>query len=68
MKKMLAVVFTMLLGATLSLAQATGGSTDTKTADKKPATTKSGKKATAHKGGKKSKKNSSDTTGTATPK
>ena len=61
MKKILAVVFTMMLGATLSLAQATAGSTDTKTTDKKPAT-KSGKKATAHhKGGKKSKKSSSDT-------
>jgi len=63
MKKILTVVFTMLLGATLSMAQATAGSTDTK----KPATTKSGKKATAHKGGKKGKKSSGGTT-TPAPK
>ena len=68
MKKILTVVFTMLLGATLSMAQATGGTTDTKTTDKKPATksAKSGKKASAHKGGKKTKKSSSDTS--TTPK
>ena len=68
MKKILTVVFTMLLGATLSFAQAAGGSTDPKPTDKKPATksAKSGKKASAHKGGKKSKKSSSDT-GTTTP-
>jgi hypothetical protein len=62
MKKVLTVVFAMLLAGTLSFAQATGGSTDTKT----PTTAASGKKATkthkAHKGGKKSKKNSGGTT------
>ena len=64
MKKLLTIAFTLLLGASLSFAQATGGSTD-----KTPATsTASGKKATSktktksHKGGKKSKKNSSTTT------
>lgn len=63
MKKLLTIVFTLLLGATLSFAQATGGSTDKGTADKgttAPAKTKSGKKTHAHKGGKKSKK--ADTT------
>jgi hypothetical protein len=64
MKKLLTIAFTLLLGATLSFAQATGGSTD------KPATTStaSGKKATSktktksHKGGKKSKKSTGDST------
>jgi hypothetical protein len=65
MKKILTVVFTMLLGATLSMAQAAGGSTDTKTTDKKAPAAKSGKKG--HKGGKKSKKSSTTTTST-TPK
>jgi hypothetical protein len=64
MKKLLTIAFTLLLGATLSFAQAGGGSTD-KPADKttetgKKGSTKSGKKA--HKGGKKSKKNSGGTT------
>jgi hypothetical protein len=65
MKKLFTFVVTMLLGAGLSLAQATGGSTAT---DKTPKA-ESGKKATktttktkAHKGGKKSKKNSGGTT------
>jgi len=51
MKKLLTIAFTLLLGATLSFAQATGGSTD-KPAEggKKTTSTKSGKKA--HKGGK----------------
>jgi uncharacterized protein YfiM (DUF2279 family) len=53
----------MLLGATLSMAQATGS---TPASTDKPATkassTKTGKKASAHKGGKKSKKSSSTTT------
>jgi hypothetical protein len=66
MKKLLTLAFALMLGATLSFAQATGGSTDkpapkteTKTADTKT-DTKSGKKG--HKGGKKSKKGSSGTT------
>jgi hypothetical protein len=63
MKKLLTIAFTLLLGATLSFAQAGGGSTD-KPADK---TTESGKKGgksgkKGHKGGKKSKKSSSSTT------
>jgi len=66
MKKLLTVVFAMLLAGSLSFAQATGGSTDTKTPK-----TETGKKATktskAHKGGKKSKKNSGGTT-TPAPK
>ena len=61
MKKLLTIAFTLLLGASLSFAQATGGSTD-KGAGDKSATTKSGKKTTHHKGGKKSKKNSGGTT------
>ena len=61
MKKLLTIAFTMLLGATLSFAQAAGGSTDKGAADKSatapaPAKTKSGKKSHSHKGGKKSKK------------
>jgi len=66
MKKLLTIAFTLLLGASLSFAQATGGSTD-KPAEggKKTTSTKSGKKA--HKGGKKSKKNSGGTT-TPAPK
>ncbi|HEY6306958.1 MAG TPA: hypothetical protein VI488_10935 [Candidatus Angelobacter sp.] len=70
MKKLLTVVFTMLLAGSLAFAQDTGGSTD-KT--KPPATTTGGKKPTktskAHKGGKKGKKGSSSTsTGTTQPK
>lgn len=61
MKKLLTIAFTLLLGACLSFAQATGGSTD-KPAGDKTTTTKSGKKSTHHKGGKKSKKNSGGTT------
>jgi hypothetical protein len=63
MKKLLTIAFTLLLGATLSFAQATG-STDKTPPTKKASTTKSGKKATAHKGGKKGKKSSG---GTSTP-
>lgn len=69
MKKLLTIAFTLLLGASLSFAQATGGSTDKGAGEKSttpPAKTKSaGKKA--HKGGKKSKKNSGGTT-TPAPK
>ncbi len=66
MKKLLTIAFTLLLGATLSFAQATGGSTD-KPAEggKKTTSTKSAKKA--HKGGKKGKKSSGGTT-TPAPK
>ena len=71
MKKLLTVVFTMLLAGSLAFAQATGGSTDTAGTGKKAATT-SGKKATktkkGHKGGKKGKKGSTDTTTTPPPK
>ncbi|HEY2171365.1 MAG TPA: hypothetical protein VGJ30_17195 [Candidatus Angelobacter sp.] len=65
MKKLLTIAFTLLLGASLSFAQATGGSTDKGAGDK--TTTKSGKKTTHHKGGKKGKK-SSGTTTTPAPK
>jgi hypothetical protein len=68
MKKLLTIAFTLLLGATLSFAQAAGGSTDKGTGDKgatAPAKTKSGKKSHSHKAGKKSKK--ADTT-TPAPK
>jgi hypothetical protein len=54
----------MLLGASLSFAQATGGSTDT---SKAPTTTK-GKKHHGHKGGKKHKKGEGANTGTTNPK
>jgi len=69
MKKIATLVFTMMLAASLSFAQATGGSTDKapKTGTEK---TTSGKKATkskAKKGGKKSKKGSGGTT-TPAPK
>ena len=60
MKKLLTIAFTLLLGASLSFAQATGGSTDKPAGDK--TTTKSSKKTAHHKGGKKSKKNSGGTT------
>jgi hypothetical protein len=75
MKKLLTIAFAMLLGATLSFAQATGSTdktgtpkTDTKTASS--TSTKSGKKATktAHKGGKKGKKSSGGTSTTPQPK
>jgi len=67
MKKLLTIAFAMLLGATLSVAQATGGSTGStdKPADK--TTTKAAKKSHHHKGGKKSKKSSgSGNTGSST--
>lgn len=64
MKKLLTIAFAMLLGASLSFAQATGGDkpagkTETKAATK-TTDTKSGKKG--HKGGKKSKKSSGGST------
>lgn len=64
MKKLLTIAFTLLLGASLSFAQATGGSTDktasTSTASGKKATSKT--KTKSHKGGKKSKKGTTDST------
>jgi hypothetical protein len=54
----------MLLGATLSFAQAAGGSTDKQA----PATTTKGKKHKGHKGGKKHKKGDGANTGTTPPK
>jgi hypothetical protein len=64
MKKLLTIAFTLLLGASLSFAQATGGSTGStdKPAGDKTTTTKSGKKTTHHKGAKKTKKAPSSTT------
>jgi hypothetical protein len=68
MKKLLTVVFTMLLAGSLAFAQATTGSTGAQTGPGKPIENPktSGKKATktskAHKGGKKSKKSSGGTT------
>ena len=65
MKKLLTSAFALLLGASLSFAQASGGSTSgstDKTADsgKKATKSKSGKKG--HKGTEKSKKGSASTT------
>jgi hypothetical protein len=62
MKKLLTIVFAMLLGATLSVAQATGGSTDKTAPAGKTTTTKGKTKSHAKKGGKKSKKSSGGTT------
>ncbi len=69
MKKLLTVVFTMLLAGSLAYAQ-TGAD---KTASDKPASTDGGKKGhkggkKGHKGGKKSKKGSSTTEGSQPPK
>jgi hypothetical protein len=72
MKKLLTVVFTMLLAGSLAFAQDTGGSTDSKVKDttgKKPAATpaiKSKTKTKGHKGGKKHKKGTGTGTGTGT--
>jgi hypothetical protein len=63
MKKLATFVFALLLGASLSFAQAGGGTTAPATGGEKTEgkkATKSGKKG--HKGGKKSKKGSSGTT------
>jgi hypothetical protein len=67
MKKLFTVVFTMLVAAGLTFAQATGGATDT---TKAPQTTgkKGAKTSKAHKGGKKSKKGSGTSTTTPPPK
>jgi hypothetical protein len=67
MKKLLTIVFAMLLGATLSVAQATGGSTDKTAPSGKTTTSTKGKAKTkthAKKGGTKKKKSAG---GTATP-
>ena len=67
MKKLLTITFAMLLGATLSMAQATGG---TPASTDKPATTaKKAPKGHTHskKGGKKSRKSTGSTT-TPAPK
>jgi hypothetical protein len=71
MKKLLTIVFAMLLGATLSFSQAAGGSGGQEGGKKTPAT-ESGKKSTkggkkGHKGGKKGKKGAGGTT-TPAPK
>jgi uncharacterized protein YxeA len=70
MKKLLTIVFAMLLGATLSVAQATGGSTDktapsgktTTSTSKTKGKTKAKTKSHAKKSGKKGKKSSGGTT------
>jgi hypothetical protein len=69
MKKLLTIAFAMLLGATLSVAQATGGTTGStdKPATGKPATSTKTKGHSHKKGGKKSKKSSGSTT-TPAPK
>ena len=69
MKKFLTLIFTIAVACSLSLpvfAQATGGSTDTKTEGKEAKAHKGAKKA--HKGGKKSKKGSGDSGTTPPPK
>jgi hypothetical protein len=67
MKRLFTVVITLLLGASLTLAQDTGDKGTTQTPPKA-----SGKKATkvskAHKGGKKGKKGSGGTGTTPPPK
>lgn len=63
MKKLLTLVFAMLLGASLSFAQATSG---TPTTTQTPTKT-SGKKATKTKGKKGGKKGKKSSGGTTTP-
>jgi hypothetical protein len=67
MKKLLTIAFTLLLGASLTFAQAAGGSTSGQSGSTDKSSTDTGKKGKSgkkgHKGGKKSKKNSGgDTT------
>ena len=64
MKKLLTIAFALLLGASLSFAQAAGGSTDKSSTDKGASadTGKKGKTKAHKKGAKKSKKGSADTT------
>ena len=74
MKRLSVFVFTMLLGASLAFAQATGGAAGAPA--EKGAAADSGKKATkahkggkkGHKGGKKGKKASGDAGATTPPK
>jgi len=61
MKKLTTIAFALLLGATLSMAQATGGSTDTSTTKTSKTTAHKGAKK-GHKGGKKKQKNSGGST------
>jgi len=69
MKKLMTVVFSMLLAGGLAFAQ-TGGTSSGQTAA--PPAVKSGKKATkthkSHKSGKKSKKGATSATTSTTPK
>jgi hypothetical protein len=67
MKKIFVLAVTMLLAASLSFGQATGGSTDSSTGKKATGKTKTKTKTKAHKGGKKGKKSSGGTT-TPAPK
>jgi hypothetical protein len=71
MKKLLTVVFTMLLAGSLAFGQTGGGSTDTKAPKEGTKTAEGGKKATktskAHKGGKKGKKSTTPSSTTTTP-
>jgi uncharacterized protein YdeI (BOF family) len=63
MKKLLTVVFTMLLAGSLAFAQDTGGASGKgKTTPPAKETGKKGAKTKAHKGGKKGKKSSGGTT------
>lgn len=72
MKKLLTIAFTLLLGASLSFAQATGGSADKGAGDKGATTTTpktaTSKKSHSHKGGKKAKKKAPATESTPAPK
>lgn len=68
MKKVFTLVCTMLLGASLTFAQAGGGTPGAQGQDAGKTTTTKGKKHKGHKGGKKHKKGDSANTGTTTPK
>jgi hypothetical protein len=62
MKKLFVLAFALILGTSLSLAQATGGSTDKTTGTNKTASGKKATKTHSKKGGKKGKKSSGGTT------
>jgi hypothetical protein len=73
MKKLLTVVFTMLVAGSLAFAQTTTGDKGATTGGTIPPIRTTGKKATktttkAHKGGKKGKKSTTPTSTTPTPK
>ncbi len=73
MKKVFTLVFTMLVAAGLTFAQATGGSTgapgaSTSTQTPPKVSGKKGAKTKHHKGGKKSKKGSGGASTTPPPK